>query len=1043
MFDRHPTAVAALLCVLATAGLSGCGGGGGGGGGSDSTGLSAGANRTVLTSEPLSFTASASSNSGITQFAWRQTAGASVNLIGAQGATVSIVAPDRATTIELEVIGSGSGGGEVARDRVVVQVQASRTELRSELRSTIAIRGGGEGRAISSAVHTASNRLFVIDGVGGDVLAYDVSSPSSPNFLGVVTMPDPTPGFSPGAPLAVAAGDSGFVAITWTGETPEFPGIVQFVDPSTLQSLAQISTSGANPVDIEASADGLFFAVACAGDAFEVGAGDGLGYVTLMRVPAGGPGAIQPHAHVAPIVLNPFDGDESELAQAGIRFFRDNNPTASVELTPRSIAISPDGETVWASCPDNDALVVIDVDTRLITDLVPLEDRSFGAEGESAESFVVRQAPTTAPTLLTTAANQDLPFGGITGIASMTVTSFGAFRMQTVSAAGVAVGAQDRDGNGVDDITLVDPTASHALQTSSGILNAPLEELELVEAMTLTGPGGAAITGRPGLFESQPGLAGHDEEVLDLDGNAVATDSLGARFGGATTTQGGQIWLGEMRRNGLWRFSPSGALVQRYVPSGTPGAFGSGVLPSVFSQRRLNLSLEEGQRFGGFGAVAFDPERNSILAVTRLPLDNPDSADDAASRASRIARMIELNASTGALVGEYAVVLEEAGHAFEGMTSFTDPNEPTASLYLLESATDAAGFRGIFRLDLDSATNLRALSSGDYADVSSVLEATEPADLSGLTVPITPVGKKLRVDLRSAGLGGGVGRPSALANAGGIGLYVAFDDGFQLASASVASATGEISGISGQVGQLGGIALLRNSADFSGSGTSLSSSSLPIHGLTQPLDLVAMEVDGIDRLITANGGLARVLEDPMGGNPYDERARLGGLLLDTNVFTQAAQIQDPANAGELRVSLLGSDANDDMLVDRLLAFGGRSISLRDSVGREVWRSGRSLERRAHEERPDRVAEAATLYGIRPSSLALGMVSGNGVLAAGLEEAGSVMLFDLSQPGAPLLAGVGSRALRPVDVDIAPIAGTTLFVTDQATGQIEVRRITRL
>ncbi|MFT7078190.1 MAG: hypothetical protein ACJA0P_004217, partial [Planctomycetota bacterium] len=98
--------------------------------------------------------------------------------------TVRFFAPERATTVELEVAGLGSNGGVIARDRVVIQVQSGRPRLSSELRSTIEVRGGGEGRATDSAVHVGSGRLFVIDGVAGDVLAYDVSSPGAPSFVG-------------------------------------------------------------------------------------------------------------------------------------------------------------------------------------------------------------------------------------------------------------------------------------------------------------------------------------------------------------------------------------------------------------------------------------------------------------------------------------------------------------------------------------------------------------------------------------------------------------------------------------------------------------------------------------------------------------------------------------------------------------------------------------------------------------------------------------------------------------------------------------------
>ena len=1043
MLERQSRTLLAAATLLLT-GLTACGSGGGDGDGGNTgnTGLSAGANRTVLAAEFLSFTASATEASGITDFAWRQTAGVTVELGTATTERVSFLAPDRATTLEFEVTGSTDAGVEVGRDRIIVQVTSSRPEIRAELRSVIEVRGGGEGRAIASAVHTASQRLFVIDGVDGDVLAYDVSSPGAPNFVGIVASAEPTPGYTPGAPLSIASGDEGAVAITWSGETPAFPGVIQLIDPSTLQTLAQVSTTGSNPVDVEAAADGQFFAVACAGDAVNVGAGDGFGYITLLRIPAGGPGAVEVHSDLFPVVLNPFDGDEAALAQSGIRFF-DDSPTASVELTPRSVTISPDGATVWASCPENDALVVIDTASALITDLVPLEDRSFGSAEGSFESAGVRQVTSEAETITTTPTGEAIPFGGITGIVDIAVTSSGGTTLRTVSAAGPALGPADRNGNSTPDVTLIDPNAAQVLQVSFTDPFNDSSAHSLGGADLLTGPSGEQISGRPGLYASSPGLVGHDEEMLDLIGETVPTDAFGARFGGATHALGNSIWLGEMRRNGLWRFSEGGQLVERYVPAGTPATFGTGALPAVFAQRRLNPSLEPGQRYGGFGAVASHTQRNSVFAAPRLPLDNPDTAADTASRESRIARLVEVRTSSGVTLGEYVVVLEAAGHALEGMAYLPPSSSGDSGLLLLEASTSPDGFRGIYRIDVEEATNLRTLSAADYAAVSAVLETTDPGDLALLPTPIQPARKTLRADLRALGLDGGMGQPSALGVIDSATLFVAFDDSYQLADATVTPAAGRVVGIGSGGTQFGLVTLSDNRADFSGAGSAPQATGHPIAGLTQPLDMVAIESNGVSQLLTADGGFARVLEPLGGGSPFDERLTVGGLLLDTSIFTDPAGLQDPASAGNLRVSSVGSDANSDGLVDGLFAFGGRSISARDRLGRQLWQSSFALEQRAFEVSPAAVLGAATQYGIRPSSLAVGTVGGVDVLAAGLEGGSAVMLYDLSQPSAPLLSGVGSRAVRPVDVDIAPIGGSTLFVTDATLGRVEIRRLTRL
>ena len=115
------------------------------------------------------------------------------------------------------------------------------------------------------------------------------------------------------------------------------------------------------------------------------------------------------------------------------------------------------------------------------------------------------------------------------------------------------------------------------------------------------------------------------------------------------------------------------------------------------------------------------------------------------------------------------------------------------------------------------------------------------------------------------------------------------DDGFQLEESEVQGAGGALGGLSGVPAQLHWVQLQPSGADMSGDGAV---SRQPIRGLTQPLDMVSMEGDGVDRLFTADGGVARTLPDPAGGQPFDERARLGGRLLDTGAFPGAAALEN-------------------------------------------------------------------------------------------------------------------------------------------------------
>ncbi|MEM1448853.1 MAG: hypothetical protein AAGI22_07055 [Planctomycetota bacterium] len=1035
---RARTSAALVVATL----LASCGGGGGGGG--DATPLVfAGGDRTVGASTLVLATASAAPGVGVDSFTWRQVGGPALALdpnAGASSATVGLVTTDVDSVLTLEVAGLGATGDVLGVDRVSIRVEAVRPELRGIDVASIAIRGGGADRATSACLHRDSARLFVVDGVDGDVVVYDVSNPSSPSFAGAVLPPSPSFGFDPGPALDVGCGSSGPVAITWSGETLEFPGRIQLIDPLTLAELSAVTTFGANPVDIDAADDGSLFAVACAGNRPFTGGGDGRGYVTIVRIPPGGAGAVDVHRDVVPIPFGTFDGREADLAMAGVRWFSPNSPRASVELTPRAVTLSPDGRTAWAACPENDAVLVIDTQIEVPIACVPLDDRAWGTFAAGASTTATRTAWTAVPTLATTPAGDAIPVGGIAGIASAIELAGGSLALTVVAGAGPTLAPVETTGDSTLDLPMVDP--DRQLSVDRFVVDADSGAVELSSSVRLTGTSGAAVTGRANLGAVPSGLAGRDESIVDLDGSPVATSLLGARFAGATIGANGDLWLADPRRCGLWRFDVTGRLIARFVPEGTPSNLGSDTLPPAFATRRVNLTLEPGRRFGGFGGIAYDAGRGLVAAVTRLPLDNPDDANETVSRASSIVRLVEVDASTGACVGEFALVLDGPDHAFEGLALGATGGPFDGAYVLLEAASDPAGARVLHALDVSGATNLRSLSPPDYAAVDAVLESTLPGDLADLPTPIVPARKTPVVDLTDVGLGGS-GRPSGVVTLGSD-LVVTFDDDWGLAQASVAPGTGRIVGRASASTSVARLSLRPDGVDVSSAGAGFAPRELPIVGLVQPLDLVAYEDRGEPRIAYAGGGFPRVLPSGGGPPPFDERRRVRDLTLDTLVFPGAAALQQPDVAGDLFVSDLGADSNGNMLVDRLQSFGARSIGVLDGAAAPLWSSGERLVARAALERPDLQRAAATESGIQPRAVAItsDVPGGAPVLVTALQGAGLVVAHDLGSPSAPVFAGVVARPDAPTDVDVAEIGGALMATVEAAGGRVLLTRLVR-
>ena len=116
----------------------------------------------------------------------------------------------------------------------------------------------------------------------------------------------------------------------------------------------------------------------------------------------------------------------------------------------------------------------------------------------------------------------------------------------------------------------------------------------------------------------------HLQRMLE---KAIANDPLGGDLEGLVRTADGSIWMCDEYRPALYKFDATGLMLDRFVPAGS-NAFGVTVgteaFPAVYAQRRDNR---------GFEAIAV--WNQFVYCFVQSPLDNPDVANDANSKASR------------------------------------------------------------------------------------------------------------------------------------------------------------------------------------------------------------------------------------------------------------------------------------------------------------------------------------------------------------------------------------------------------------------------
>lgn len=235
----------------------------------------------------------------------------------------------------------------------------------------------------------------------------------------------------------------------------------------------------------------------------------------------------------------------------------------------------------------------------------------------------------------------------------------------------------------------------------------------------------------------------------------------------------------------------------------------------------------------------------------------------------------------------------------------------------------------------------------------------------------------------------------------------------------------------------------------------------PMRSLYQPDGIAYFEVNGIGYLATANEGDAREYA------ALDEEVRLRDLKLDAKAFPTAAVLQEDAALGRLDVSNQSGDTDGDGDFDQVYAFGSRSFSIFDATtGVRIWDSGGDFERivandptyRAVFNASNNSNEAKSRSdnkGPEPEGIITATIDGRVYAFIGLERVGGIMIYDVTNPRAPVFVGwennrttsgneaagdLGPEGLIYLNADASPIDTGLLVVANEVSATISVFRI---
>ncbi len=215
---------------------------------------------------------------------------------------------------------------------------------------------------------------------------------------------------------------------------------------------------------------------------------------------------------------------------------------------------------------------------------------------------------------------------------------------------------------------------------------------------------------------------------------------------------------------------------------------------------------------------------------------------------------------------------------------------------------------------------------------------------------------------------------------------------------------------SGQVENIWGLgfkdhALAGNALDASNQDDAINIANWPVKGVFMPDAIHSYEVAGQTYLVAANEGDSR---DYSG---YSEEARVKDVTLDPTAFPNAAELQLPENLGRLLITTSMGDTDGDGDFDELYSFGGRSFTIYTAEGDLVYDSGDDFEQilsvlhpndfNSNNSGNDSFDNRSDDKGPEPEGIDIGVINGRTYAFIGLERMSGVMIYDITDPTAPV------------------------------------------
>jgi NAD pyrophosphatase/5'-nucleotidase NadN len=206
--------------------------------------------------------------------------------------------------------------------------------------------------------------------------------------------------------------------------------------------------------------------------------------------------------------------------------------------------------------------------------------------------------------------------------------------------------------------------------------------------------------------------------------------------------------------------------------------------------------------------------------------------------------------------------------------------------------------------------------------------------------------------------------------------------------------------------------LVENAIDTSDKDDAVNIRPVPVKGMYQPDSIAAYTAaDGQTYVVTANEGDSRDYDG------FSEEVRIADITLDPTAFPNAADLQQDANLGRLKITKTLGDNDNDGDYDELYAYGGRSFSIWNAQGQLVFDSANQISLITSQRLGLGFNDddgRSDDKGAEPEALTVGTINGKTYAFVGLERTNGIMVYDITSP-----QSVEFLTYERNEVDIAP------------------------